>query len=369
MRLGFHLFTILLLMGSSGLHGQAGPPARSPVIFTFATVGDSRGEPGAAGNSAQDELWVQNAAVAARMFNEIGRQHPQALVFNGDMIYGYTTDLTVLDRQYAFWRGMVTGLLAGGTYVLPVPGNHEVQVPTAGPDGRTIKLAVETHEGAWRRNMGDLILNTALWKRLTGSEATAWRVENRPLTGSDGISTNQEQLSYSFDVGPIHLAVINTDPVGRDGSVPLAWLQADLAAAKVRGCRRFFVFGHKMPFTYVPQGKKVPKEGGLEGRRDERDAFWDLVEAYSATYFCGHQHVYHASQPRLAEGGKAWQVIVGSGGSPFGFKPGQTGSPLDRMYAWASVSVREDGGVSVQVLGFDERLGPTRILESFEIPK
>ena len=244
-----------------------------------------------------------------------------------------------------------------------------MQVPTAGPDGRTIKLAVETHEGAWRRNMGDLILNTALWKRLTGSEATAWRVENRPLTGSDGISTNQEQLSYSFDVGPIHLAVINTDPVGRDGSVPLAWLQADLAAAKVRGCRRFFVFGHKMPFTYVPQGKKVPKEGGLEGRRDERDAFWDLVEAYSATYFCGHQHVYHASQPRLAEGGKAWQVIVGSGGSPFGFKPGQTGSPLDRMYAWASVSVREDGGVSVQVLGFDERLGPTRILESFEIPK
>jgi hypothetical protein len=338
------------------------------VVFTFATVGDSRGEPGAPGNTSQDERWLQNTAVWARMIHEIEGQHPQALVFNGDMIHGYTEDQAVLDREYAFWRGMVAGLMAQGTYVLPVPGNHEVQVPVRQPSGGTRKTALESHEAAWRRNMGDLILDASLWKRLTGAEATAWRRDHHPTRATDGLVTSQEQLSFSFDVGRLHLTVLNTDPVGADGTVPLAWLREDLDQAKRRGAARCLIFGHKMPFPYTPPGSATVKESGLDGQPGVRDAFWDLVEQSGATYFCGHQHVYHASRPREAQGGRAWQVIVGSGGSPFGIKPGQSANPADRMYAWALVRVHQDGTAAVQVQGFDERLGPTRTLETFQIP-
>jgi hypothetical protein len=339
----------------------------SPVVFRFITVGDSRQEPKRAGNTAQDEIWLQATAVWSRMLHEIERQKPQALIFNGDMIYGYTHDMATIDRQYAFWRGMVAGVMERGIYVLPVPGNHEVQVPTARPEGTTIKLAQVTHENAWRANMGDLILNQPLWQRAARMPATAWDVNNAPVVGTDGISTDQRQLSYSFDSGKVHISVINTDPVGHDESAPVQWLAGDLAAAKARGARHFFIFGHKPAYTYFPtlnaeaeaSAKKSGKgkEDGFATRAVLRDRFWDVIEAYGATYFCGHQHVYHASQPRRASGGKAWQVIVGSAGSPLTVKAGTSTDPADSMHAWAEVSVRADGSVAAEVRGIDGPAG------------
>src|ERR1019366_9119640 len=140
--------------------------------------------------------------------------------------------------------------------------------------------------------------NTPLWQAITHVEPRSWSVENAPAVGADSISTDQRQLSYSFDMGETHLVVINTDPVGYDSSVPVSWLTADFAAAKARGAKHIFVFGHKMAFTYVPEGRKAKGEGGFDVRKPVRDAFWDLIEANGATYFCGHEHVYHASQPR-----------------------------------------------------------------------
>jgi hypothetical protein len=253
-----------------------------------------------------------------------------------------------------------------GTYVLPVPGNHEVQWVLSKPEGGTAKLAVEAKEQAWRANMGDLIIDQSRWSKLTGSAATAWNVENRPLAGNDGVTTDQRQLSYSFDAGAIHFAVVNTDPVGFDASAPVAWLKADLAAAHDRGAKQIFVFGHKPAFTYYPAAGGKQKADGFDVRPALRDAFWDTIEVFGATYFCGHQHVYHASQPRLASGGKAWQVIVGTGGSPFGIKA-EIAGPNDRVYAWAEVSVHRNGRVRMQVWGFDEQRGATRLLESYDL--
>jgi Calcineurin-like phosphoesterase len=353
----------------------------SPIIFKFATVGDSRQQPGEASNSAQDERWLQATAIWSRMLLEIEAQKPQALIFNGDMIYGYTQDMAAIDRQYAFWRGMVAGLMERGTYVLPVPGNHEVQVPIPLAEGGTKKLAQVTHENAWRENMGDLILNSSLWNKTTGAVATAFNIENTPARGTDGITTDQRQLSYSFDSKKIHIAVINTDPVGFDESAPVQWLATDLAAAKARGATKFLVFGHKPAFTYfgdviadqsVDGGKnKMPKiktkEDGFATRLAMREKFWDVIETYDATYFCGHQHVYHASQPRHSAGGKAWQIMVGTAGSPLSFGGGKSKNRNDAMYAWAEVSVRENGSVGVVVRGFDELAGKTTIIEQLEL--
>ena len=343
--------------------------AASPddVVFRFATMGDSRYDPKAPEMTGQDKRWHQSTAVLARVLREVEQFHPQAFMFNGDMVMGYTANPAELDREYAYWRGMMAGLMERGTYVLPVPGNHELQMPTERPGKSPIKLAQPHLEDAWRANTGDLILDSARWQQMTGTQATAWRVDNAPALGSDGITTSQQQLSYSFDVGAVHIAVINTDPVGYDSSAPVHWLAADFAAAKQRGAHNYFVFGHKMAYAYVVNPAQPEKSDAIDARPAVRDAFWDLIETYGATYFCGHQHVFHASQPRQSQGGHAWQVIVGSGGSPFSVKPGQSANPQDRMYAWAEVSVHRDGKTQVQVRGFDEAKGATRTLQSWKM--
>ena len=343
------------------------PASDSPIIFKFVTVGDSRAEPGHAGNTAQDAIWLQSTAIWSRMSHEIEQQKPQVLVFNGDMIYGYGADAAGLDKQYAFWRGMVAGLMERGIYVLPVPGNHEVQDKLPTVAGAAIRKASVMRENAWRANMGDLILNQPLWGKITGQPATAWRVAHTPAIGTDGITTNQQQLSYSFDAGVVHIAVVTTDPVGFDASTPVQWLKKDLGDAKARGAKHFFVFGHKMPFTYHPAGNAPQRPDGFDERVEMRDAFWEVIEQFGATYFCGHQHVYHATQPTRASGGKAWQVIVGTAGSPFSITAAQSKNANDRVYAWAEVSVRQNGRVSMLVRGFDERLGATRVIEQVDL--
>jgi hypothetical protein len=72
------------------------------------------------------------------------------------------------------------------------------------------------------------------------------------------------------------------------------------------------------------------------------------------------------SQPRAAQGGKAWQVLVGSGGSPFEAGPTDTTvSPqTDRDYAWATVSVYKNGEVKITAYGFNDQYGSTRVIGS-----
>jgi hypothetical protein len=185
--------------------------ASDPVVFSFATVGDSRqdpaspdpttlleaGEPGAAGEPSapgypsltgsllpQDAQWLQNTKAIARILRSIQAEKPNLLVFNGDMIYGYgrptvpsawattppttvaavtSSDLVFEYLQYAFWRGLVAPMFETGTYVVAVPGNHETQcnskdTSNTGASGcASGKNAYVENENAFRANMGDII--------------------------------------------------------------------------------------------------------------------------------------------------------------------------------------------------------------------
>lgn len=354
----------------AGAHGD-------DVVLSFATVGDSREEAGAAYLTPQDAIWLQNTKVWSRIMREVRDQEPQLLFFNGDMIMGYADGADAkshetMNRQYAFWRGMVTQLLECGTYVVPVPGNHEVQRKFKDAAGKTQKVTQVANEVLWRDNMGDLVIDAPRFTSLVGVPPGNFTVANNPsapaTAAADHVTTDQSQLSYSFDVGTTHFAVVNTDPFGWDTHAPAAWLRADFQAAKAAGARRFFVFGHKPAFTYAfptVSGAAVGANG-LDAVADlsGRDAFWDTIEDFGATYFCGHEHIYDLSQPARAKGGKAWQVIVGSGGSPFesDTKPG-----LDRTYAWAVVDVLANGKARVTTYGFDENQGQTKVLARFTI--
>ena len=461
------LVTIAALCTSHGAAAQAS----DPVIFSFATVGDSRTDPNKPdattllANSSpttqggapsltgtilpQDNEWVQNTAALGTILTGIQSQNPNLLFFNGDMIFGYgrptlptawangkpnswntaqtvSPDTVYEIAQYAYWRGMVAPLFLNGTYVIPVPGNHETQCSysaapysstspnpncnTAAQGNLTGKTAYADNENMFRFNMGDLVADLSANIRfsdvtgylplnatgLTQTTAPVASTNNGPITGS------QAELSYSFDIQAqpgllLHFAVINTDPSGADSTAPSDWLASDFAAAKARGATKFFVFGHKPAFTYNyaaatggnvnPPSSNSPGPGGLDANyttvgtcpactytQPYRDAFWSVIAQYNATYFSGHEHTVNVSShadPTGTYPATPYQVIVGSGGSPFDDKlvgtcsatkpPGCTEptltNPYDRYYAWALVSIHASGAVSLQVSGFGDNYG------------
>ncbi len=215
--------------------------------------------------------------------------------------------------------------------------------------------------------MGDLIIDADRFQKMVGSAATHLDVQNNGAL--DGLTSDQSQLSYSFDVADAHFTVVNTDPVGRDNSAPVVWLAKDLEQARARGAKQLFVFGHKPAFTYYFGMGEKPHPGiaGLDKSEAVRDGFWDVIEPFGATYFCGHEHAFQMSQPR----GAAWQVLVGSGGSPWDAQPGEvTKAPAtDRSYAWATVSIHQSGRVVVDAYAFSGSLGPTRHVKHVLLPR
>ena len=272
---------------------QKKPSKDSDVIFHFSSIGDSRTDARTPGISEQDKRWLTASPVLSRVIKEIAASRSEVLFFNGDMIMGYAKDSIDNERQYAFWRGMMATLMEAGTYVMPVPGNHEVQMPTKTPEG-TVKFAQPYLEKQWRENMGDLIIDMNRWNQIVKKPITYWDINNTSTPELDHVQTVQTQLNYSFDVGPIHFAVINTDPVGGDNVVSSSWLARDFEQARLRGANTFLAFGHKMPFTYFPEVGGKKEADGLDVKPAERDAFWSVIENYGATYFCGHEHVYDA---------------------------------------------------------------------------
>ncbi|MDE2595023.1 MAG: metallophosphoesterase [Burkholderiales bacterium] len=394
-----------------------------PVVLTFSTVGDSRQDPAKVDSTQkpltqQDYQWLQNSKAWSRIMREIGSKKANLLFFNGDMIMGYgntdpanvnnasvagvvNSDLVRYYTQSAFWRGMVAPLIESGTYVVPVAGNHEVQcrsgavttgtgvvasvtsstqwanVTCKDVNGVTAtgKLGMKVNEDAWRANFGDLIvdsgrMNAVLPNGLTVSSISGNTTSTAPGS-ADGLTTDQSKLSYSFDVGNSHFAIINTDPAGADSTAPANWLNADFSAAQARGAQHFFVFGHKPAYTYFYNSSATA--GGLDANAAgtaNRDAFWSTIESYGATYFCGHEHTFNMAQPvkKNADGttttSSAYQVLVGSGGSPFDAATLAAGETVtDRYYAYANVSVFQSGKVQIDAYGFSDTYGPTKLLQ------
>jgi hypothetical protein len=448
--------------------GVAYAQANDPVIFSFATVGDSRTDPNKPDQTTllanaspttqggapsltgtilpQDNEWVQNTQALNSILLGIQAQNPNLLFFNGDMVFGYgrpilptawangkpnswntaqtvTPDTVFEYVQYAYWRGMIASLFQNGTYVIPVPGNHETQcsysaapyTSTAGSTNPNCddtahgnlsgKTAYADNENMFRFNTSDLVDD--LSKNIRFSNVTGYFALNTngltqatapQMSANNGnITSDQHDLSYSFDIQAqpgltLHFAVINTDPAGADGTAPSDWLAADFAAAKQHGASKFFVFGHKPAFTYnysAASGVTLAPAGldvNLNAQKvpAARNTFWSIITQYNATYFSGHEHtvnVANFADPTGTYQGTPYQVIVGSGGSPFDDKlvgtcsstnpPGCTEpkltNPYDRYYAWALVSVHASGKVSLQVNGFSDQFGPVQDLKIYDV--
>jgi hypothetical protein len=483
------VLSVVSALGAFGACGTASAQSVDPVIFSFASVGDSRQDPKKAdpttfiantspatqGGSPsfsgtvlpQDQLFLENSAAWSVIQQGIVSQGAQLLFFNGDMIYGYGRPVLPKEwtgapgtwktpitpalaetvypdaffeyLQYAYWRGTISTMFGNGTYVIPVPGNHETQCSsTASPYSSTSanpncsttinggKQAYADNENAYRANMSDLIqdlvsnlrfsnvsgvfatnvtgLTPASSPGPTNTVCTTPGATSSTCTYSGGTPANngpitgtQQQLDFSFDVVPpganvmLHFAVINTDPSGADATAPSDWLAGDFAAAAARAqsagqTAKYFVLGHKAAFTYAYIANLGP--GGLDANTSTspnyRNLFWHVIAQYNATYFCGHEHVPNVQKfadptPGSTITNSPYQVIVGSGGSPFddtmsGSAPNFTepsqAAATDRYYAWALVQVHQSGAVTLNLSGFPDTGigGSVYDLQNYDVP-
>jgi len=114
---------------------------------------------------------------------------------------------------------------------------------------------------------------------------------------------------WSIDYGTVHLVGLDTNvltlphgfKLNRD---QIAWLKADLSAARKRGKRFIFVFFHHPLFT--SDREYSPGNTGL------RQLWHPIFKEYGVTaVFCGHCHNYE----RLVEDGVNY-IVTGGGGAP-----------------------------------------------------
>jgi len=229
--------------------------AQSPV--RFAIVSDTQ---------AWGERAINEPVVEA-LFDLILSQDPpvQFVVVTGDLVTG-SGDPNVHFGQFLEWVDVATPLFESdmiGEKVYPVPGNHDMRG----------------------------LISVDFWQEL---------FDYLPDNGPDG----QEKTTYSFDMGPCHLVMVNTDYPSSRHQVDLDWLENDLADSDqpIK-----LVFGHEPAF---------PVDGHIGSAMDKypqfRDRFWQVLRDNGAqAYFCGHEHLYSHT---IHDG--THQIINGGGGGP-----------------------------------------------------
>ncbi len=187
------------------------------------------------------------------------------VVVTGDLVCG-TRDDAVMANQFRNWREITQPWYDADLYglkVYPLPGNHD--------------------------------------QSNRGSYMTLWQAAFPELP--DNGPSQQKKMTYSVDIGPCHLAMVNTSApdVLQAHTVNIRWLQEDLANSD-KPIK--FVFGHEPAYKTA-----LRVVDSLDAKPSLRDQFWQiLVDNGVKAYFCGHQHVAdHWMKDNVH------QIIVGGG--------------------------------------------------------
>ncbi|MDF2934901.1 MAG: metallophosphoesterase [Paenibacillaceae bacterium] len=216
-----------------------GPEAGADAEVSFLHVTDSQGE-----TEADFQLWSRTLEKAVKQF-------PQAAFIV------HTGDLTENPDDPAAWRYFfdTAHSVLSRLPLMPVTGNH------------------------------DEVDNDALEYR------------SRFFLPDNGIAAKDKGPSYSFDYGPVHIAVLNTES---DLNKQRDWLKKDLAASD-------------KPWRIV-----AIHRGAYGGNRYEKLEDWVKVfdEYQVDVVLQGHNHEYSRSYP--LRGGK----VAGNGDDPVGNRTG-----------------------------------------------
>lgn len=319
-------------------------PALDPngVAYSFVTLGCNR----VAAGDTIGNVSTANVAQLNQTFADIATLNPKPnlLFFTGDMVLGYTNDSTNLDKELKAWVGLweASPAKTAGIELIAVPGNHETE--------NVAKVATAPAERVWLRDLAPYIA----------------RGGNGPAAGVDGYTTDQSKLTYSFDYKDAHFVTLSTDGVGKDWHVPTTWVAADLAAAKTKGQKHIFVFGHKPAYAYPG----VPTDG-LVFDSTSRNTFWSALVANQAeAMFSAHNHVFWRGQPT----GKTYQIIAGNGGTALDATVDATIPGTGKYFGFTLVQVLNSGrvvmksyGREVPTAGYTAATTPATLRDSTEI--
>jgi len=324
------------------------PPPDDDMSLTFAVLSDSRSGYG----TAEEQYAGTNREVLEDLLRRSVEEGARFIVFVGDLIDGYRTHAGSFRYELEAWQKAVEpfhGLIP----IYEVMGNHEALM-----DYWDVGWAVgQSGETSAEAEFAARFVNPT----------------NAP-DAADGAPPFEENV-YSFDAGPAHLAVINSNywwrshpsrddhPAAgrgqREGWIDdaqLAWLSDDLEAAHDRGREHLYVLthepgypngGHTMDAMWwrgeVPE--VVERRAALFGAMSERG-----VDAI----FHGDEHNY--SRTRVHEGldRPLWQLISGGAGAPYYAQV--TDLP------WADDVAAFDGRQHVIVVDIDAGAAEARVL-------
>jgi hypothetical protein len=228
--------------------------------WRFIVVGDTRGT--SSGNPI-------DTTVLTEIAGQIVGSGAEFVLVPGDLIYGSTTNQSVLETQLNQWRGVMSPVYSAGIGVFATPGNHEMTTSAS-------------QELAWQNVFQDL-----------------------PSNGPDG----EKEMTYSFNYYNAFIVAVNTNDVGGTGQhrVNNTWLSDQV---QNNPNQHVFVFGHEPAFT-------MNHPDNLSNYPASRDTFWSILGGTpDKVYFTGHDHFYdHATMPD-ADGNVVSQFVVGTGGAP-----------------------------------------------------
>ena len=295
-RLAIFITVFLLLLVAAGCNAE-------DEIFRFAVFSDSRGQ-GKADTCAGDNFGVSRALdtiVKSVLIKNVS--HPMKLaLFPGDMMSGgWKRDAVSVAEcnriQLLHWREVVKPILDAGIRFSVTAGNHEA----VASDGSVPRVMCSGHSSSYTPSAD----NFKVFR-----EVMADMLQGRAGPDSD------LGLTYSFDMGGCHFAVLSAYTMSRNNSfsdATLDWLDRDLAKAKAKGLI-IFMASHPPAFPggghmwdSLPSFDPDYACDHLKGidRRQDRDRFWDLLKKHNVVaYFCGHEHNI---QVQRVEG--VWQVV------------------------------------------------------------
>ena len=270
-------------------------PAASPVRYRVVAGGDVSSElsfrtPPAAGDPVRFAVYGDMRGghrTHARIVEAILDEAPDFVIVTGDLVLRGTDE--------GGWQKFfeVTGKLMARVPYFPAAGNHDI--------GRS---------GDEERRMNEMFAMAA--------------VPDRPEWGH----------WYSFDVAGVHLVMLDSNAYEHEAQ--LAWLEADLAAARRAGARAIFAATHDGPYS----------RGNHGGNPIARERYAPLLARNGVLLlFAGHDHIYQRGEA----GGLRYIVSGGGGAGLYPIRCGSRGRPRCPDDDGAALALSEHHYVAITV--------------------
>jgi len=315
-----------------------------PVILSFAVTGDTRLDPtrpmalasalpadilreyNKPGGAKDPYPFYFNMVQVRQTFRDLARINnpaPKYLFLTGDLVMGFARDDhdQTLDRQLADFSKVVQAAGPKAPELVLMPGNHEMTFKEYNTETKVTTTGDDDADNmAWNN-----------WVHANGFDHHGGNGPGKDalqdLEGGGRLKYDQSHLTYSFDDGPVHFVIMNTDTdttemtdegLGTEGLIALKWVKQDLERAQANAAiKHIFVLGHRPVLFPAVQG--APEAGPDDTLNKEvKDGLRSVLQANGKVraLLVSHVHLFHADT--LAPSGDAStrpvQIVAGNGG-------------------------------------------------------